>query len=38
MLGFRSSGDGQPISERERRWRGYLESIAKGDSQSLARL
>jgi len=37
MIGFRP-GAGQPISERERRWRGYLETIAKGDSQALARL
>jgi RNA polymerase sigma-70 factor (ECF subfamily) len=38
MLGSRPEGPNQAISEREKRWRGYLVEIARGDSQSLARL
>jgi len=29
---------GQPVSDREKRWRGYLSQIAAGDSQSLSQL
>lgn len=29
---------GQPVSDREKRWRGYLGQIAVGDSQSLTQL
>ncbi len=38
MRAFRSEELGQPVSDRERRWRVYLGQIAGGDSQSLTQL
>jgi len=38
MQGFQTKELGQPVSEKEKRWRGYLVRIARGDSQSLTRL
>ena len=38
MQRFQTEEVGQPLSERDKRWRGYLSQIAGGDSQSLAQL
>jgi RNA polymerase sigma-70 factor (ECF subfamily) len=38
MRAFQTEELGQPVSDRERRWRGYLSQIAGGDSQSLNQL
>jgi RNA polymerase sigma-70 factor (ECF subfamily) len=38
MRGFQREELGQPVSEREKRWRVYLGQIAGGDAESLARL
>jgi RNA polymerase sigma-70 factor (ECF subfamily) len=38
MVGFRPLVVEPPVPDREKRWRGYLGEIARGDSQALARL
>jgi RNA polymerase sigma-70 factor (ECF subfamily) len=38
MRAFQTEELGQPVSDRERRWRGYLGQIAGGDAQALAQL
>jgi RNA polymerase sigma-70 factor (ECF subfamily) len=38
MRAFQTEQLGQPVSDREQRWRGYIGQIAGGDSQSLGQL
>jgi RNA polymerase sigma-70 factor (ECF subfamily) len=38
MVGFQPPGIEPPISEREKRWRGYLGDVARGDSNALTQL
>jgi RNA polymerase sigma-70 factor (ECF subfamily) len=38
MSGVLALGGDPPVSEKEKRWRGYLGNIARGDSQALTQL